>query len=141
MSNTGPATPIRDLASLQARIKDDEALTPARRAAVCSAINVACRWIALPPAMVPAQVAYLSAKLEPIEPAAAGVTRKRFATVKSDVLLASPCGLRRQGHGFGRDVAGLASTVGATAGQICANVHVAAVPLLLGSGDRARCRE
>lgn len=81
------------LADVLAQISADDALSPARRAGVCSAIRVASRCIGVPPEMAPANVAFLSAKLKGVEPAAVGLTPKRLSTIRSDLIFA----LRRLG--------------------------------------------
>lgn len=86
MKNPFSAAPT--LAEVQHLIDDDSLLVPSRKAALNSAINVACKWIGSTPALVPANVEFIRAKLARIEPASVGVTRQRFSTVKSELRFA-----------------------------------------------------
>jgi len=86
MKNPFSAAPT--LAVVLARISADPALSPARRAALSSAVRVACRCMGVAPAMAPANLAFLSTKLKAVEPAAVGLTPKRLSTIRSDLLFA-----------------------------------------------------
>ncbi len=86
MKNPFSAAPA--MADVIRQISADPDLSPARRAAVCSAIRVACRCINIQPEMAPANVTFLSAKLKDIEPVAVGLTAKRLSTIRSDLLFA-----------------------------------------------------
>jgi integrase len=70
------------------RIRADESLSSARRAAIRSAIRTLSRIMGTSVAMVPADLNFIRRKLEGVSPAAAGVQEKRFSTVKSQVLFA-----------------------------------------------------
>lgn len=86
MKNPFSASPT--LAVVLTRISADPNLSPARRAAVCSAVRVACRCMGVAPAMAPANVAFASTKLKVVEPAAVGLTAKRLSTIRSDLMFA-----------------------------------------------------
>lgn len=131
MKNPFSAAP--SLADVLARISDDAALSPARRAAVCSAVHVACRCMGIPPEMVPANVAFLSAKLKGVGPAAAGLTLKRFSTIRSDLMFAlRHLGLVGPGTDLVRgDELRMGSALAPAAQQIRPDVDVAPVSLLL----------
>lgn len=85
---TNPFSAAPTLAVVLARISGDPALAPSRRAALCSAIRVACRCMSVTPEMAAANVAFLAAKLKHVEPAAVELTAKRLSTIKSDLLFA-----------------------------------------------------
>jgi integrase len=70
------------------RIRADESLSSARRAAIRSAISTLSRIMGASPAMVPADLNFIRRKLKGVSPAASGVKEKRFSTVKSQVLFA-----------------------------------------------------
>lgn len=76
------------LGDLGAHIQADESLSPARSAAIRSAICTLSRVMGTTPAMVPADLNFIRRKLKGISPAVAGVKEKRFSTVKSQVLFA-----------------------------------------------------
>ena len=83
-----PFSKAPTLAVVLAQISDDATLSPSRRAAVCSALRVACRCMGVAPEMAPANASFVSAKLKDVEPAAAGLTPKRLSTIRSDLLFA-----------------------------------------------------
>ena len=76
------------LADVRTRIMADDEISPSRRAAIGSAVNTLSRVLGMQPELVPANLAFIRRKLNSVSPAAAGVTDKRFSTVKSDVLFA-----------------------------------------------------
>jgi integrase len=76
------------LEDVGSRTQADESLSPARRAAIRSAISTLARVMGMPPAMVPADLNFIRRKLERVSPAAAGVKDKRYSTVRSQVLFA-----------------------------------------------------
>ena len=86
MTNIFMNTLTPTLAEVRTRIMADGELSSARRAAIGSAVNTLCRVLGMQPEMVPANLEFLRRKLNAVSPAAAGVTHKRFSTVKSEVL-------------------------------------------------------
>jgi integrase len=81
-----PALPT--LAGVAAQIHEVDGLSTTRRASVRSAINTAGRWFNMPPSAIPAHPEFLRRLFEGFTPARAGVTPKRLANVKSEILFA-----------------------------------------------------
>ena len=88
MTNIFMSASTPTLADVRTRIMADGEISSSRRAAIGSAVNTFCRVLGMQPEMVPANLAFIRRKLHSVSPAAAGVTDKRFSTVKSDVLFA-----------------------------------------------------
>jgi integrase len=88
MTNIFMSASTPTLADVRTRIMADGDISSSRCAAIGSAVNTFCRVLGMQPEMVPANLAFIRGKLQSVSPAAAGVTDKRFSTVKSDVLFA-----------------------------------------------------
>ena len=81
------------IATLITRIVADSNLTDVRRRNVASSIRRFCEALDCSPEQVPAAFEYFRDRLSRFHPLSAGITKKRWATIKSDVAFA----LRRAG--------------------------------------------
>lgn len=78
----------QSMATLITRIQADGSLSDVRRRNVASSIRRFCEALDCSPAQVPAAFAYFRDRLTRFHPLAVGITKKRWATIKSDVAFA-----------------------------------------------------
>ena len=76
------------LSAVMDRLDDCAELSPARRRDLKSALRTIARLIGKPPEVIPANINWLHVRLRRVHPAAHGMSKKRFANVKSDALKA-----------------------------------------------------
>ena len=83
-----PARPVTTLADLAAVVAAHPTLTPMRKRDQVSAIRTIARLLGANPMQLPADPRLLRKKLANVHPAAVGMSVKRFANVRADVLQA-----------------------------------------------------